>query len=134
MDWKEKIAIQLFQGNQEFLSYLPHACQAQENDEWLKKKMKASEYAISETIKFMNNFTIQMNPQCEDSDVSEDMDLGACDNDIYGRNNATSINKKITELSVSEDNICLFLNQLQYTIVFDMGFKVTGSRSEYKKQ
>ena len=40
MDWKEKISFQLFQGNQACLSYLQHACQAQENDEWLNKKLK----------------------------------------------------------------------------------------------
>ena len=74
----------------------------------VKEKIKASEYAISETIKFMNNLIIQMNRQCEDSNLSEDMDLGAWDNDIYGRNNATSRNKKMTELSVSEDNIRFF--------------------------
>ena len=84
MDWKEKIASQLFQGNQEFLSYLPRACQAQENDEWIKNKAEASKHAISETITFMNNLIMEINRQCddEDSDVSEDMDLLTWDNDI----------------------------------------------------
>ena len=42
MDWKEKIAFHMFKGNKEYLQNLPHACQAKENDEWLQKKLHAS--------------------------------------------------------------------------------------------
>ena len=79
MDWKEKIASQLFQGNQAFLSDIPRACQAQENDEWIKNKAEESKHAISETIIFMRNLIMEINFHCddEDSDKSTDMSLGA---------------------------------------------------------
>ena len=137
MDWNEKIASQLFQGNQAFLSDLPRAFQAQENDEWLKNKAEELKNAISETIIFMRNLIMEINRQCddEDTDKSTDMSLGAWENEyFYGNNRATSRKKRITELSVSEDDIRLFLDKLQYNLVFDMGFKVADPRNEYKNK
>ena len=60
MNWEEKIASQLYDGNQSDLFYLPDACKTEEKEEWLQKKMSASKRAILQTIQYM--------PMAENSD------------------------------------------------------------------
>ena len=54
MNWEDKIASQLYNGNKRDLFYIPDACKTEEKEEWLQKKMSASKHAILQTMKFMH--------------------------------------------------------------------------------
>ena len=67
MNWNEKIAYQLFKGNEACVQNFLDACQTEEYDQWLQKEFIASKHEILETMQFMYNF--------EDSDeCSHDSD------------------------------------------------------------
>ena len=72
MEWKEKIASQLFNGNNAFVADLPHACQAEDNDDWFKKKVETSKKAISETIQFVRKMVMEIHNQYDDDDEESD--------------------------------------------------------------
>ena len=127
MNWNQKIASQLYEGNERYLPNLPDSCQTQEHEEWLQKKMCASKQEILETMQFMHN--------TEDSD-EESRDSMHCseeEGEPYSSGNKSS-SRNVNDVMLSRDNVCLFLYQLQYNVCFDMGFKVTTGASLDKKR
>ena len=89
--------------------------------------MSASKHAILGTIQYMHK------PASSDDESVDSMNCSDDDDDHYqSHKNTSSRNKE--EVMLSKEDICLFLYQLQYNVVFDMGFKVTtGERFEKKR-
>ena len=80
MEWKDNISSQLFNGKQVFVADIPHACQAEENDDWFKNKAEASKKDISETIQFVRKMNMEIHNEYDDDDDDEESDESV---DIY---------------------------------------------------
>ena len=120
MNWEEKIASQLYDGIKEDVKCLPKACKTEENQDWLDLKMYASKDAILKTVQWMHNSI------CSD-DADDGVDSMADsydDNDAYMEHKKNEHSRNPNKVMVSKDDVCYFLYQLQYNVVFDMGFKI----------
>ena len=122
MNWEDKIASQLYDGNKRDLFYLPDTFKTEEKEEWLQKKMSASKHAILQTMQFMYM------PENSDDESVDSMHCSEDDDDPFtSGQKSSSIN--VDEVMLSKEYVCLFLYQLQYNVCFDMGFKVTSGHS-----
>ena len=53
---------------------IPHDCQVEEDNFWLKKKTESSLKAIAETIKFVRKMAREISKQYDDDDDDEDFE------------------------------------------------------------
>jgi hypothetical protein len=120
MNWEEKIASQLCDGIKEDVKRLPNFCKTEENQDWLDLKMAASKEAILKTVQWMEN-----TKSSDDEDESFDsMHNSDDDDDPFMEHKKDEHPQNHNKKMVSKEDVCYLLYQLQYNVVFDMGFKI----------
>ena len=129
-NWEEKIDSQLYDGMKENLKLLPEACKTEDTQHWLDLKMSASKHAISKIVQWMHNMT------CSDDEDDEGFIMYDSDDDgdDYQAHKKDEHLRNHNKVVVSKEDVCLFLYQLQYNVVFDMGFKIKSGAENGQKR
>ena len=94
------------------------------------KKKEASLNAIAQTFQFLKRATETVKQYEDDEDSDESVMIYEDDwgvDDVYGNNTASTGKMSAPKPVLSEDDVSLFLDALQYNVLLDMGFKVFTS-------
>ena len=137
MEWKEKISSQLLHFTKKMFQIFHIPVRLKRILTGWIRKFKHRRKIFKKQLNLWEKITRETSKQYDDDDKDSNKSYFRFkdpwgEDETYGNYRESTGKRRVPEPAVSEDGIRLFLDALQYNVVFEKGFKVQGSSNNDK--